>query len=368
MAKRKKKTFKKVIHLNADTSGCFYDRVKTPSDSINAARQGWQSRYQMENISWDLLKGFDLVVGQRVSTVSMFNLWKHVLLPFFPAAAYEVDDNLFEVEPTNHQAYGFFSSPDVKKNMADAMWASDALIVSCRPLAEELVKFNRHIFILPNYLPGRHLRPPKRHDRDPIIGWGGGSSHYHDFQEASGALSRVIAQNPNILLRLYGMDYSHLVQAENTELFDWFSSKDDYLVNLDLDIGICPLRDSAFNRCKTAVKALEYSFKGIPTIASNVTPYKEFVVHGETGYLANDEDEWEFYLNELLHKPELRYELGSNAYEFAKNHRAEDHVEERLEVYDLITQRSEEIKSAKRNHLRELEGAKQELQLPNKPA
>jgi hypothetical protein len=44
---------------------------------------------------------------------------------------------------------------------------------------------------------------------------------------------------------------------------------------LKCHVGIAPLLDTPFNRCKSNLKLLEYGAVGLPTIASNVTPYKD---------------------------------------------------------------------------------------------
>ena len=64
---------------------------------------------------------------------------------------------------------------------------------------------------------------------------------------------------------------------------------DDYvryakrLRRLDLDLALVPLADTVFNRCKSAIKYLEYAACGVPGVFSGVTPYTQAVEHGARG-------------------------------------------------------------------------------------
>ena len=45
------------------------------------------------------------------------------------------------------------------------------------------------------------------------------------------------------------------------------------LASIRPDIGLCPLTDTAFNRCKSPIKWMEYAMAGAATVASPVEPY-----------------------------------------------------------------------------------------------
>ena len=65
----------------------------------------------------------------------------------------------------------------------------------------------------------------------------------------------------------------------------------------------------------------EGSGSGIPRtaiIASNVTPYKEVIKHGETGILCSTPKEWKEAIEGMtLNKA---WTLGNNLYEYCKEH------------------------------------------------
>ena len=81
------------------------------------------------------------------------------------------------------------------------------------------------------------------------------------------------------------------------------------LKSFKFDIGLTPLRDRQFNRCKSNVKYLEYSAMKIPTIASPVEPYKNNI-----GLFSKSKEDWINNLEELINNKELRLQLGQSAY------------------------------------------------------
>jgi glycosyltransferase involved in cell wall biosynthesis len=84
-------------------------------------------------------------------------------------------------------------------------------------------------------------------------------------------------------------------------------------------IGIAPLIDDTFNRSKSNIKWLEYTMKHIPTVASNVEPYRS-IKHGVTGILCDTPEQWYVALKELIEDSKLRDRLAENSYkEIKKN-------------------------------------------------
>jgi len=84
------------------------------------------------------------------------------------------------------------------------------------------------------------------------------------------------------------------------------------------DVSLSPLKDSKFNRCKSELKVVEAGFTRTAIIASNVTPYKEVIKHGETGILCSTPKEWKEAIEGMtLNKA---WTLGNNLYEYCKEH------------------------------------------------
>ena len=87
------------------------------------------------------------------------------------------------------------------------------------------------------------------------------------------------------------------------------------LLSLGLHIGIAPLVDNNFNRCKSNIKYLEYTMAGIPVIASNVLPYSSTIKDGEDGIIVKKGryNLWKRALESLIENEKERIRLWENA-------------------------------------------------------
>jgi len=64
---------------------------------------------------------------------------------------------------------------------------------------------------------------------------------------------------------------------------------------------------------------VEAAFCGKPSVVRSIGGHKETVVHGETGFLAENSKEFHEYINLLWQDKKLREEMGRNAYEHVKD-------------------------------------------------
>jgi glycosyltransferase involved in cell wall biosynthesis len=59
---------------------------------------------------------------------------------------------------------------------------------------------------------------------------------------------------------------------------------------------------------------------GIPVLASDVDPYRDFITGGVNGYLCKRKADWGRRLEELICDDAARQEMGRNARESARAH------------------------------------------------
>jgi glycosyltransferase involved in cell wall biosynthesis len=80
------------------------------------------------------------------------------------------------------------------------------------------------------------------------------------------------------------------------------------------DIGIAPLADTPFNRCKSAIKTLDYAALGLPVLASDREVYRGSLADGPGGWLLPDEESaWFVALSRLVRDAALRGRLSEGA-------------------------------------------------------
>jgi glycosyltransferase involved in cell wall biosynthesis len=329
---------KRALHIQADTTGQGYIRALLPAAAINWQPElGWHVACQ-GNIPTNAIDAADFVLGQRIASQSGWELWQYANRPGGPATAFETDDLLSAI-PRTHPAADFYLSPETQQIINDAIRIADALIVSTDPLVDELRHLNSNAYVIPNHVNEEFIRPEPR---DPgengkvIIGWTGGNDRQRDLKPYSQIVSKVLRKyRDTVALNLMGMDYRSLFEGD-VRYTPWVPDVEDYLLSLEFDIGVCFLVENRFNRCKSPLKALDYAGQGIPVLAPAITPYKEYVEHGEWGLLYRNEDELRSHLLDLIHDPDRRYEMGRKGIAFAHTQSEQACCHERVAIYEKI--------------------------------
>jgi glycosyltransferase involved in cell wall biosynthesis len=236
----------------------------------------------------------------------------------------ETDDDMITTEPSNLGT--FASDPRAAESVRYCLRRADMITVSTPYLAELYAPLNSNIRILPNCVKAELLDMPRKRRERVTVGWQGGSSHLVDMCMIQDELSGVLAANPGADMHFVGVDFSPLQWIRNPGLRErcrftsWFDDVGDYYRAVDFDIAIAPLADVPFNRAKSHLKALDAAARGIPIVAQDMEPYRDFVRDGETGYLVRTAQEWTARLTELIHDEAAREEMGAKAREVARRY------------------------------------------------
>jgi len=236
---------------------------------------------------------------------------------------FDLDDWLFEL-PQDHPDHATRYYAEAFFPMLQAIVEADAITASTPLLCDYLRPFNPNVYLLPNFLDDaiwtfRPVKPAHSGGAPVVISYMGGDSHLSDVQSVAVALLNVAkrygervrfqflgTRPPDDLLALPNL---HWEEAKTFVYADFAAN----FIKLDCDIFIAPLRDNRFNRCKSAIKFLEYSALGVPGVYSRLETYSGVVVHGENGYLAEAVVEWEEYLSRLIENPAERAAMGRQA-------------------------------------------------------
>jgi Glycosyl transferases group 1 len=80
------------------------------------------------------------------------------------------------------------------------------------------------------------------------------------------------------------------------------------------EIGLAPLTDNPFNRCKSPIKTLDYAALGMAVLASDVPAYRGSLADGPGGMLVGaDQVAWYAAIARLLRNPTVRHGLAEGA-------------------------------------------------------
>jgi hypothetical protein len=162
--------------------------------------------------------------------------------------------------------------------------------------------------VVPNYLPDGLLRPDSQPHDGVTIGWTAGLEHAADVERLPivPVLQRLLDERDDVNvvslgLRL-GLRSERYVHSHNVPL----SMLTRQLAIFD--IGIAPLSDIPFNRCRSDVKLKEYAAAGVSWLASPIGPYGG-LGEQQGGRLVAD-DRWHEELVRHIEKPRERRKLA----------------------------------------------------------
>ena len=205
-----------------------------------------------------------------------------------------------------------------------------ALSVTTPRLMECYKPYANKIYVFPNTVDMKkwdYGMSVKKNPNKVKIFWQGGISHYEDFWEIADVIPEITKKYPQVHWVNMGAAWEFFwnkIPKERHEYIDWaFSEAYPYVMKLvGADIGIAPLRDTKFNRCKSSIKFYEYSALGMPTVASNVPPYCDDMVDGKNGFLASSPKEWMEKLSILIEDSIVRNRLAGAAYKYVESERS----------------------------------------------
>jgi tetratricopeptide (TPR) repeat protein len=280
-------------------------------------------------------------------------LSEHDLLPILEErkqqgrpTVYELSDNIMAL----HEGIGirgWFSDPINLALAFQYMRMADAVQVTGHGLAEQFGFINARMVIFENQMATLGMNGRQASDR-VIVGWAGSSGHKQDIEAVSGAIAQVLHANSHVDFAYMGDEeiYRSLaaVLPSGRIMYAPPGTLEEYLVFLQkLDIGIIPLQDNPYNRCRSDVKFLEYASRGVVPVLSSLTPYKNSAEQGKTAFFYESPQQLVEILTLLVNDTDLRDRVGHAAYAYVKDYRMEDsHAERRSAFYSSLMKKDTE--------------------------
>jgi len=353
----------KVLGINTDFSatperkaarvygGVAYYRLLKPMENLEGIDFTFKSAEMLDEsvgkttaeFYSELVKGQDIIVTKCIDNPEAASALLFFANRYGVKLVLDLDDNLFEVK-SDQPAYELYKRGGEKRPIVSALVSmADALFVSTQPLKDYYEKYlldafkkKTPIFVLPNYNDVKDFNfplPEKNKDKI-VLGWIGSTTHMDDLRIVLPAIERLLREYPNLEFNIVG-------GLNNEMALELFKDSDETITNriffsggtlgwvgfpkmlmeLNWDIGLAPLTDHEFNRCKSHIKWMEMAMKHIPTVASKCYPYwmpilgQDTIIDWKTGVLCDDK-EWYYKLRKLIENKELREKIGENAYKY----------------------------------------------------
>ena len=290
----------------------------------------------------------DAVLGQRMCAPGSTTRWCNWNFHRSKTTVFDADDDYFHMyqHPEFGSAAAEYSRTLIQSRLiGNAASASYTTCASWR-LAQIFNTFCSNVVVVPNGLPEHYLDRPgpwtrwpdepmpgawddhpgpgpvRRPDPyRPVVGWAGSAFTQGELTEPiREMLSKVGDWGGR--LHTVGVPFSVMrrlgVARPGVSVTGWIEGSANYLDAIDFDIWVAPYRRTDYNDAKAPTKALEAAFLGIPVVASDTAPYRDFVQDGVTGFLIPPGGDWESPIRALIEDSAMRTRMGRAAREGAR--------------------------------------------------
>lgn len=283
--------------------------------------------------NWEeIVKNFDIIwTGYNIHSEMAYVHIRVLCLKYGKKLVIDLDDNIWQITPDNpvyprlHKG-----TPDLHK--ITCILSDVEYVTATTPYLKSRIldeTRNRNVTCFDNTVDIPAYDVKKQEHEGINLFYAGTQTHLWDVNQPAfkNALRRIFDEFPQVkltMLGLYTLEYQKLFKGR----FRHIPGDSDFPKYMDIwkrevataDIALAPLIGNDFTRCKTAVKYYEYSANAIPTIASNVQPYRKVIEPGN-GILCSSEEEWYQALKRLIENEQERREMGERAKEWVKANR-----------------------------------------------
>lgn len=361
----------RIHYCHEDDRNCSKWRVEIPQKALESRGHTVTRSAYHKDLPMDACNA-DVIVWQR--PVFEWN-WKHITeaQKHGIGTVVELDDLVFVpgAIPEDNPAHMFFhpylmteaqykellknppkgklepTNPKVKW-VRNCLKQADLVTVATDGLAQEMKDLNKSVTVIPNcYDDLNEEWSLARQNRPAHMGtwliFSGSMTHIGDVKLLRGVIEEIVADFPGVSLAIGG-------DKRLLELFDIPPQKKVYLGTKPFeqyphllaqgDIGLAPLADNRFNRCKSDIRLLEYGLLDIPWVASPLPAYKDWQ---GCGIFANRSYEWERALRRMITDDELCRNLSEKAKKKALKRGITDNAYRWVRVFENVVRKVKKV-------------------------
>ena len=296
---------------------------KTHANGCMAWERQMGRNIKMREGLYDSLISADVVIygfsAQPIS-LSIIDVFKNEVLPN-KVFITEIDDFIYGV-PNYNPAFknGLKPGNGLENIVSLQMTDSNAVITSTDYLKKEYAVYNQNINVVPNSVDLQKWNFARKKNKKIRIGWIGAANHDEDLRLLEPVIPAILEKYKNVEFSfVHGVpDFlkkmGKRVKFSHTDKWCDIRKYPKFMASQNIDIGLAPLLDNRFNRCKSNLRWLEYGTQKTPCVASNVADFSKTIKDGKTGFLASETKDWIDKISLLVENETLRQEVGNNAY------------------------------------------------------
>lgn len=319
------------IAIWGNSSGSKYWRLADPAKYLNKTGE-FEVKVVDTGINEEWAKWADIYILQGVVDKEGIALLRAYQQEQGKKIIVDMDDMLEVDEDSPFKAE--HNAVDAKEVLEIVLRIADLVTTTTEYLAHDLRRYNKKVVVLPN------MMDLERWDKGVSVNtgsklrilWAGSITHLNDIK----LLKRAVGEFKEVADWICIGDPRIADELEGVEIYSGvpFDKYPSRLNGLHFDIGVAPLVDSKFNRCKSDIKVLEYGINGVPTVASNVEPYFDLI--GKV-MLAADEDDFVKHITTLVTDENLRVKMGNEIREYVLNERnLEKEIDRWVQAYKSV--------------------------------
>ena len=226
---------------------------------------------------------------------------------------YVLDDDILNV-PSYLSSAPYYLLPSTNKNIRTIMSNCDTFLTPSPVLLDKYGKNFKNCYLIDE--PSLNRINKKEKNNKVKIGFAGSIDRAQDLNQIlEDAITQIVEKyKDSIDIEFMGAkpNFVDKLGLKHLPYQDGYDAYTAYMAKCNWDIGLAPMPDSKFHRCKYFNKYVEYASFGIAGIYSNLEPYTYGIKNNENGLLVNNTTkDWVDAISKLIDDNELRNKISN---------------------------------------------------------